>query len=105
MMTHEKEEEQQQATNLTRVESNIAPIVIAFLEGVQLQGCSQEFHLQDMQEYVAAKAGGVLSPDSPSRILRLLRRQGRIDYKVLSRRQSLYLFLGFKQPSPTAQSK
>jgi hypothetical protein len=80
--------EQQQ--HLDRVEAKIAEVVLAFLSN---KSNGDQFHLQDLQEYVARTCP--VSPDSPSRILRELRRKGRIDYNVVSRHDSLYEFMGF----------
>jgi hypothetical protein len=51
----------------------------------------QEFHVEDVRQHVLKRV--VVAPNSPYRILYELRREGRLDYKVLNRRQSLYRFI------------
>jgi ribosomal protein S25 len=50
------------------------------------------FHVDDLRQHVLGQVAQI-APDSPGRILRLLRERGRLDYIVLNRRQSLYLFM------------
>jgi hypothetical protein len=79
-----------QVAELNRVESKIAPVVLEFFNQ---RSPGFEYHMGDLQQYVAARAD--ISPDSPSRILRDLKRKGEINYEIVNRRQSLYRFLGF----------
>lgn len=46
--------------------------------------------MQDLTEFVSSRVNGFVAPDSPGRILRLLRQSGRINYVVISRSKSLY---------------
>lgn len=76
-----------QAANLTRVSDRIAHHVWLFCF-YRLNG-APDFTADDLRRYVAIAVPGI-APDSPSRILRELRKQGRVDYEVVSRAQSLY---------------
>lgn len=76
-----------QAANLQRVTDNIARHVIDFCR-CRIVLRQRSFHACDPVAYVTGMV--VTAPDSPSRVLRDLRRQGRVDYIVVSRRASLY---------------
>lgn len=45
-----------------------------------------EFHMEELREHV----GDSRAPDSPGRILRLLRQKKILDYRVVNRARSLY---------------
>jgi hypothetical protein len=49
----------------------------------------QRFHLTDLSEFVRAKVGEC-APDSPARIMRELRKAGRLNYACVNRAASLY---------------
>lgn len=68
-----------------RVYSRIAPIIMDFARAF----VGQQFHADDLRRYVIGTMPEV-APDSPGRILRELRLEGRLDYVVLNRRLSLY---------------
>ena len=72
-----------------RVYGRIAPLIIAFAD----EHAGGTFHAEDLRIYVRDRAPEI-APDSSSRILRELRLEGRLDYEVLNRRQSLYQFRG-----------
>lgn len=74
----------EQDENLSRVHSKIAAVIIDFCT----YRASLQFHMAELVAYVQSRSDA--SPDSPSRILRELRRQGVIDYRVISRSRSLY---------------
>lgn len=76
------------AANLQRVTDNIANEVLFFCKYV-LRHNGGRFVASTLLTHVRTMIGNV-APDSPSRILRELRRQGRVDYEVVSRRASLY---------------
>jgi hypothetical protein len=65
----------------------IAPSILEFAGVIG----SREFHVDTMRKFVILRVGKV-APDSPGRVLRELRLEGRLDYSVLNRRQSLYKF-------------
>lgn len=69
--------------HLDRVSKRIEPYVFRFcLEHT-------EFRMDQLTKWVAEKVSG-LAPDSPGRILRSLKKQGKVDYEVVDRRGSLY---------------
>ena len=77
-----------QAAHLARVSAKIADAVLAFCRA-RLAAGRPEFHADDLLSFVGCRVQG-LAPDSPSRVLRMLRREGLLDYAVLSRKDSLY---------------
>jgi hypothetical protein len=81
----------QHAPNLERVKGSIAPLVLEFARSRLELGCPV-FRIADLQHYVEGRARA--APASPDRVLRALRREGRLSYEVLSRPQSLYRVLG-----------
>ena len=81
-----------QDENLQRVGGKIGGIVLDFYRSRLRSGC-HEFHMDQLTEYVQANLAEALAPDSPGRILRQLRKVGRLEYIVLNRQQSLYKFL------------
>jgi hypothetical protein len=70
-----------------RVYSKIAPLIMAFANDY----AGKQFHVEQLRRYVRDYTPDV-APDSPGRILRELRLEGRLDYVVVNRRQSLYQF-------------
>ena len=78
-----------------RVFARIAPIVMLF----RYENPDGLFHIEDLREYVIEREPGI-APDSPGRILRELRLQGRLNYVVLNRRQSLYQFRPVEEVPP-----
>jgi hypothetical protein len=78
----------------TRVRDRIAPAIIDFYEHT-----GGQFHMDDLRRHVV-RAVGVIAPASPDRILRALRRDGRLNYVVLSRRDSLYEWRAVPPPKP-----
>lgn len=77
----------EQAKHLERVADRIAALVLDWC-AINLKA-GTTFHMADLVEFVCL-GPEACSPDSPSRILRMLRRKGRLDYVVVSRSQSLY---------------
>lgn len=72
----------EQQVNLDRVRSRIARSIVAFCNR------RQTFHMEELLAYVEAETQ--VAPDSPGRILRDLRQQRLINYRVVNRRASLY---------------
>ena len=70
-----------------RVRSRIAPFIMTFHEN----HAGRLFNAEQLRRYVRGFAPGI-APDSPGRILRELRLEGRLDYVVVNRRRSLYQF-------------
>lgn len=77
--------------NLNRCRAKLAGAIVAFCRG-RLAEDRRDFHAEELLTWCRSQVNG-LAPDSPSRILRLLRREGRLTYVVLSRRDSLYRLL------------
>jgi len=75
-----------QGEHLRRVGRRIARYIGDFFRA----HAGQQFHMDDLRKYVQGREPNT-SPDSPSRIMRDLRQRGRIDYEVVSRKDSLYL--------------
>ncbi len=72
-------------SDLTRVRGTIGKTIVAFC----ILHFERTFHVSELREFVEARVGAI-APDSPGRILRDLRRDGVIDYEVVSRSESLY---------------
>ena len=75
--------------NLERVRSRIEKEILEFL---RFLGVGNEFRASDLVQAMAYCAIPC-APDSPGRIMRLMKRKGEIDYKVISRKDSLYKLL------------
>jgi hypothetical protein len=70
-----------------RVYGRIAPLILAFSR----EYAGRQFNADQLRRYVGRHVPDI-APDSPGRILRELRLEGRLHYVVLNRRQSLYQF-------------
>ena len=68
--------------NLGRVAERISGAVEEFCGG------TQRFHMAELSDFVRDRTG--VAPDSPGRILRQLRSRGKLNYRVVDRRSSLY---------------
>jgi hypothetical protein len=75
-----------------RVYGRIAPLILMFYR----DNAGKQFHAEELRRYVLTAAPDI-APGSPDRILRELRLEGRLDYVVVNRRQSLYQFR-YRQP-------
>jgi hypothetical protein len=73
----------EQQENLERVSSRIERAILGFCRE------HREFHADDLRRAVIT-ATGIAAPASADRILRLLRQRGKLDYRVVNRRESLY---------------
>lgn len=73
----------EQQRQIERVAGKIGPAVLSFIVSI---GVGSQFHAQQLHDHV----GRSVAPASADRILRLLRREGVIDYIVVDRRASLY---------------
>lgn len=80
-----------QDANLRRVSDNIGDFIWRFCKA----RVGRLFHAADLVAHVIAFLP-MTAPDSPSRILRLLRRQQRVDYVVVDRARSLYRVTGVR---------
>ena len=72
-----------QREHLDRVSSNLEAPILAFCRG------RRQFHMDELRQHIVAR-GIACAPDSPSRILRKLKAEGAIAYRVVNRRASLY---------------
>lgn len=75
----------EQSENLERVSARIGGVIVEFFES---RKPGDRFHMGTLADFVIEKVGG--APDSPSRIMRALRRERVIGYRVVSRKDSLY---------------
>lgn len=75
----------EQQKQLDRVALSSRDAVLEFFNAIE---CNATFHAQELRDYVAAQV--TVAPSSPDRIMRLLRKQGLIQYEVVSRSKSLY---------------
>jgi hypothetical protein len=80
MTYHEQQE------NITRVSDVIAPLVRDFYRATLAAG--NTWHMEDLTRYVSERTS--IAPDSAGRILRDLRQKGHLNYRVVSRSESLY---------------
>ena len=69
-----------------RVRRSIGAAIMTFA----IDHNGQQFHINELQSYVAKRVP--TAPASADRILRQLRQQGSLDYRVISRSNSLYEF-------------
>ena len=80
-------------TQITNTSSRIGEIVRRFF-AERIFAQKLEFHLGDLHKYVSRRLGGKVAPGSPDRVMRMLRKQGMLNYEVLSRASSKYLAMG-----------
>ena len=80
-----------------RVRSRIGSLIMEFFY------IATVFHMEDLRRFVNGNLDVHIAPDSPGRILRQLRQQHLLNYKVVSRRRSLYQVLPVKRPAEQAE--
>ena len=78
----------EQGEQLERVKGRIEKAIAEFFRYRTTNG-ALEFHADDLRDWVADRVGTV-APDSPGRIMRIMRRQQSINYEVSNRARSLY---------------
>ena len=80
-----------------RVRSRIGSLILEF--------CNQNttFFMEELRCYVGRNFVGCIAPDSPGRILRQLRQERQLNYKVVLRRQSLYRMVPVERPAEQAE--
>lgn len=83
---------QDQERELERVCASIGGEVLRFCR-LRLHRGVPEFHLAELEEHLNLM-GLKTTPGSGGRILRMLRRRGLLDYRVINRSQSLYQLEG-----------
>jgi hypothetical protein len=77
-----------QQRELGRVRTAIVDSIIDFAID---RGTGNSFHMEELRDFVRAEHSNI-APDSPGRILRDLRQDNVLNYRVISRSQSLYEF-------------
>lgn len=84
----------EQQEHLDRVTKSVGNEIVKFFQNRISRG-RPEFYAHELRTWVY----GVMTcaPASPDRVLRNLRQQGRIGYKLVSRRQSLYRATGVSE--------
>ena len=86
-----------QRAQIMRVSERIGFYVLTFVRG-RLAGQAQ-FRGADLVAYVKGRIGETrVAPGSPDRIMRLLKQRGLLNYRVVSRRGSLYEALAVEGP-------
>jgi hypothetical protein len=88
----------EQLENLERVSDRISGAVLAYCRRVLATRQRPVFHMEELRAYVLKQNLGPVAPDSPGRILRQLRLEGKVDYKVISRSESVYLVIALPEP-------
>jgi hypothetical protein len=78
----------EQAANLVRVRAQIAPAILDFCRALWGSG-GRQFRMQELHGYVRGRHP-CTAPASADRILRQLKREGKVLYRVVNRRASLY---------------
>lgn len=90
---------QEQREQLIRVGDAIADYVMEFCRDVYsdvFTGTPPRFFMEELTSHVRSRQ--LVAPDSAGRILRALRKLGKVDYFIVNRRSSLYE-LRFVSPS------
>ena len=78
---------EEQNENLHRVRSRISAAIVEFIKE------RSTFHADELRQHVSDRVLGRLAPGSSDRVLRDLRQTGILNYRVVSRRGSLYEML------------
>jgi hypothetical protein len=81
----------EQEDNLERVSARIERHILAFVEHLSHQAVS-DFHMDELTAWVRERSPET-APDSPSRVLRLMRCKKAVNYEILSRSDSHYRFI------------
>ncbi len=82
----------EQPVQLEHVGGIIGNLILAWCRTRQRSG-QVEFHADELRAHISRHTDGHSAPASADRILRDLRRKGKVQYAVVSRRQSLYRLL------------
>jgi hypothetical protein len=77
-----------QSLELARVSAAVAGTILEFRSALHPQ---RSFHCEDLRRFVTERVPDI-APDSPSRILRDLRKKKLLDYRIIDRSASLYEF-------------
>jgi hypothetical protein len=79
--------DREQSENLIRVSGAISKAIIGFLRA-RLNNGTPEFFADELRQWVSCSLS--VAPGSADRILRDLRKAGRVSYRVINRPKSLY---------------
>ena len=79
-----------QLEHLTRVKNNIGDLVEEFVKW-RWSTNQPRFYMRSLHDFIFHRTN--TAPASPDRVLRQLRAQGRINYKVIDRKASCYLLI------------
>lgn len=82
----------EQAIQFHHVSGAIADMILGFVRA-RLRKGEPEFHADELRQHIANHTEGHTAPGSADRILRDLRKRGRVSYVVVNRRASLYRLL------------
>jgi len=86
-----------------RVRSRIGSLIMEFCHFQFGTFADAEFYMEELRGYVEKRVQGTIAPDSPGRILRQLRQQQQLNYKVISRSKSLYRVVPVERPAEQAE--
>ncbi len=91
----------EQAEHLGRVADRLRPTILAFATE---RGVGVPFFAEELHDFVRARIGA--APASADRVLRLCRAESLLNYRVLNRRRSRYVFTRIGDPAaaPYARS-
>lgn len=78
----------EQQENLERVTARIGVAIVNYFK-LKLAAEQPDFHVEELRLYVRSQVG-MVAPASSDRVMRALRQQGFINYRVTSRKDSLY---------------
>jgi len=79
-----------------RVRSRIGSLILEYCRNTPI------FYMEDLRWFVVRKLKSTLAPASTDRILRQLRQDRRLNYKVVSRHRSLYQVIRVERPAEQA---
>ncbi|KKL51677.1 hypothetical protein LCGC14_2293130 [marine sediment metagenome] len=86
-----------------RVKSRIGSLILEFCHFKFGTFADAEFYMEELRGYVERRVRGTMAPDSPGRILRQLRQQRQLNYRVISRSKSLYRVVPVERPAEQAE--
>ena len=78
-----------QPEHLERVTSRIGKTILAWFRLIRSSRVGCTFHMDEMVGYVQSEIGHV-APNSPARVMQDMRKKGQLNYRVVSRKESLY---------------
>ncbi len=88
----------EQQENIRRVSEVISGLVLDFYRTTLASG--QPWHMEDLTLHVSSRTS--IAPDSAGRILGSLRQKGYLNYRVLSRSESLHESMSVSRKPPAS---